>query len=69
MFNQVTLTQFERIDSKMMCYFVQMRLYGVAGLCRAMPAFGAARRFVGKKPHALEFVTWKLYVTVCNAPV
>ena len=46
-----------------MSHFVEMHLYSIARLCRSMPAFGAARRLVGEKSHALEFITGKL---VCH---
>src|SRR5436305_8654554 len=43
-----------------MGYFVEMYLYSIARLCRTMSALRAARRLVGEKPHAFEFITGKL---------
>ena len=36
--------------------FIEMYFDGVAGLCRAVAAFGAAGRLVGEKAHAFKFV-------------
>src|SRR6266699_6692187 len=59
-FNQVMATQLYGIDTEIMGYFVEMHLYGIARLCRAMPALRPTRRLVGKEAHALEFVAGEL---------
>src|SRR5690242_2173460 len=55
-FNQVKTAQLKRIDTKIVGYFIEMYLHGIAGLSCAVTTFRTAWRLVGKQPHTFEFI-------------
>src|SRR5579859_7649020 len=55
-FNQVAAAQLDGVYPEIMGYFVEMHLYSIARLCRAMPALRPAGRLVGEEAHTLEFI-------------
>src|SRR5258708_22593031 len=58
--NQVTTTQFNGVDAEVVRKLVEMRLYSITRLRRAMTTLRATRRLVGKKTHALKLIAGQL---------